>query len=135
VTGIRRSFAIGFAAVLVLGASLASARPHVVERYGLYLGSQQQATAHLFLDPFPNAYSCEVRVKVFAANAEPAFCRSHYELEVGSGNDAILAADFDPFSAAAWYCIPRWIGRLNVALSSGSRTRSAQPQAQPPIRR
>ncbi len=99
-------------ALAVLGAILsvlAFVRPHVVERWALYLGSPDApGSAHLFLDPFPNDYSCETRVKVLAANAERAFCRSHREFEFGNASDATLAADFDPFSPASWFCLPGW---------------------------
>ncbi len=108
-----RPFAIGFVLTLLVGALLASTRPHVVERWALYLGSPEApSSAHLFLDPFPNAYSCETRVRVFAANAERAFCRSHVEFEIGNALDATLAADFDPFSPASWFCLPRWATRV-----------------------
>ena len=111
--GVRRSFAIGFVIALAIGAMLIAARPHVVERWALYLGpSQQTSASHLFLDPFPNAASCDVRVKVFAANFEHAFCKSRYELVLGTSTDAVLAADFDPSSPAAWFCLPRWATKL-----------------------
>ena len=104
----RRAFAVGFAIALVFGALVFTARPHVVERWALYLGSPQApSAAHLFLDPFPSAYSCRTRVRLFIANAERAFCTSYYAFEVGSASDALLAADFDASSPAAWFCLPR----------------------------
>jgi hypothetical protein len=87
--------------------ALAALRPHLVERWALYLGSPSDVrSAHLFLDPFPDAASCETRVRTFEANGESAFCSSRHEFEFGSAQDAVLAADFDPFFAYAWYCSP-----------------------------
>ncbi len=119
----RRFFAVGFVLTLLTSASLSIARPHVVERWALYLGSPQSPTAaHLFLDPFPSAYSCQTRVNVFRANAERAFCRSHLEFEIGNASDATLAADFNPFSPASWFCLPGWRTRLPARESGiGSR--------------
>ena len=128
--GTRRWFYAGFVVTLVLACGLLAARPHIVERWALYLGSpREMQSAHLFLDPFPDAWSCDVRVRTFTANAERAFCKSRYELEIGTANDARLAADFDPFSPAAWFCFPRWIGRTNVALYEG-RTQTARERSQ-----
>jgi hypothetical protein len=88
--------------------ALVAARPHVVERWALYLGSPDDVKhAHLFLDPFPDAWSCETRVATFEANEERAFCSGHREVEFGGAYDAVLAADFDPFFSYAWYCSPR----------------------------
>ncbi len=96
---------VALAAALV---AIAGARPHVVERWALYLGSASDAKdAHLFLDPFPDAASCETRVRTFEANDERAFCSGHRELAFGGRYDAVLAADFDPFFSFAWYCSPR----------------------------
>jgi hypothetical protein len=96
-----------FAAAAVLCALLA-VRPHVVDRWALYLGTPSAPNqARLFLDPFPDAASCESRARVFAANAERAFCTDRRELEFGTALDAVLAADFDPFFANSWYCSPR----------------------------
>ncbi len=96
-----------FVFVAVLGAA-AIARPHVVDRYALYLGEPHGARpAHLFLDPFPNEWSCETRVRAFEANKEHAFCTGRHTLEIGAGDDALLAADFNPFFAPAWLCTPR----------------------------
>ena len=79
-----------FAAAAVLCALLA-VRPHVVDRWALYLGTPSAPNqARLFLDPFPDAASCESRARVF-----------------GTALDAVLAADFDPFFANSWYCSPR----------------------------
>jgi len=87
--------------------TLAVVRPHLVERWALYLGSPSDVRgAHLFLDPFPDATSCETRVRTFEANGERAFCASRRQFEFGSAQDAVLAADFDPFFAYAWYCSP-----------------------------
>ena len=87
--------------------TLALVRPHVVERWALYLGAPSDVRgAHLFLDPFPDATSCETRVRTFEANGERAFCASRRQFEFGSAQDAVLAADFDPFFAYAWYCSP-----------------------------
>ena len=125
-TGGRRAFAIGFVFTLAIAAAVFTLRPHVARHWALYLGTpQQMGAAHLFLDPFPNAYSCETRVKVFAANAERAFCKSRYEFELGSASDALLAADFNPFSPAAWFCLPRWA----VAFSE-ARTRRVPSRSQ-----
>ena len=64
-------------------------RPHVAERWGLYLGSPaDRARAVLFLDPFPSDATCETRVKVFATNAEHAFCAARHVLQFGDGDDA-----------------------------------------------
>ncbi len=98
--------AIGLLAFVATLGAAAVARPHVVDRYALYLGEPHGATAHLFLDPFPNEWSCETRVRAFAANGEKAFCTGRHVFELGSGTDALLAADFDPFFAAAWICAP-----------------------------
>jgi len=123
--GVRGRFAVGLAA-LAVGFSLAGANPHVVERWALYLGSPQPpGSAQLFLDPFPDSYSCESRVRVFTANAEHAFCRSRYEFELGNAADAVLAADFNPLSPAAWFCAPRWGRRSSEVASIGSGRTSA----------
>ncbi len=98
-------------ALAVLGAILsvlAFVRPHVVERWALYLGSPaDMKDAHLFLDPFPDAVSCETRVQTFAANDERAFCAGRRGIEFGTARDEVLAEDFNPFFAFAWYCSPR----------------------------
>jgi hypothetical protein len=94
-------------AMLVLCA-ITFARPHVVERWALYLGAAHgPRPAQLFLDPFPSAASCESRVLAFAANGERAFCASHRELEFGTAADETLAADFNPLLPASWRCAPR----------------------------
>jgi hypothetical protein len=97
----------GIALALSLCA-LAVARPHVAQRWALYLGSPTSAQkARLFLDPFPTFGSCDATVRVFTANAERAFCLERRELEFGTGADAVLAADFGSLVPRAWYCRPR----------------------------
>jgi len=93
--------------VAVFACALAVVRPHLAERWGLYLGSSaDRAHAVLFLDPFPSDATCETRVAVFAANAERAFCASRRVLQFGDGDDAVLAADFNPLWPASWFCRP-----------------------------
>jgi hypothetical protein len=95
-------------AVVLIGCALVATRPHVVQRYALYLGSAASPqTAHLYLDPFPDRISCESRVATFRANREAAFCAGGPRLEIGSADDAILAADFARLFPPGWYCIPR----------------------------
>ena len=98
-------------ACLALGCLLCVAilaRPHVAEQWALYLGSPlKPSSATLFLDPFPDATSCDSRVQIFAANGERAFCAEHPVLEFGYAIDSALAADFNRLSPAAWFCSPR----------------------------
>jgi len=83
-------------------------RPHVVERWALFLGSAADPrNATLYLDPFPNDWSCESRARLFRANAEPAFCGGRLELSFGAATDAVLAADFNGPWALGAYCRPR----------------------------
>jgi hypothetical protein len=106
-----------FALVLVsvFACALAVVRPHVAERWGLYLGSPaDRARAVLFLDPFPSDATCETRVKVFATNAEHAFCAARHVLQFGDGDDAVLAADFNPLWPASWLCRPHNTSRHAV---------------------
>ncbi|MBD5656006.1 MAG: hypothetical protein IAI50_12630 [Candidatus Eremiobacteraeota bacterium] len=101
---------VSFSRWPALGAVLCAlvvVQPHVVERWALYLGSQTAPqNARLYLDPFPNAVSCESRVRLFRANAEPAFCAGRRELAFGGRTDAILAVDFKRLVGGA-YCAPR----------------------------
>jgi hypothetical protein len=95
---------------IMLGAfvcALAATRPHIAERWALYLGNPATpGAARLFLDPFPDAGSCEATVLVFTANAERAFCSGRMALEFGTAADAVLAADFESLVPRAWYCVP-----------------------------
>jgi len=101
----------GAVAWLALGGVICGlfvARPHVVERWALYLGSPSAPrSATLYLDPFPNDWSCETRARLFRANAEPAFCAGRRELAFGAATDAVLAADFNGPWALGAYCRPR----------------------------
>jgi hypothetical protein len=105
----RRGFATAMWLALVAVATVAFvAQPHVVERWALYLGpGPAPSRGRLFLDPFPNAMSCESRVRLFHRNGESAFCASRRELAFGSRTDAILAADFQRIIFGGAYCAPR----------------------------
>jgi hypothetical protein len=106
---------IALVLIAAFACTLAVVRPHVAERWGLYLGSPaDRAHAVLFLDPFPNDATCETRAEVFAENAERAFCTGRHVLQFGDGDDALLAADFNPLWPASWVCRPHDTPRTSL---------------------
>lgn len=119
----RRAVATVTWLALVAAATVAFVtQPHVVERWALYLGpGPVPSQGRLFLDPFPNAMSCESRVRLFQRNGESAFCASRRELAFGSRTDAILAADFQRIVFGGAYCAPRVARRTSGPSTSKSR--------------
>jgi len=68
--------------------------PHPVTRWSLYAATDAAAPYRLFLDPFPDARSCDVDRRLILRNGGRADCRSRLVLAVGRGYDSQLAWEF-----------------------------------------
>ncbi len=99
---------LGWLAAIAFACALVVARPHVVDCYGLYLGSASAPQdAVLYLDPFPDVISCESRAHLFRNNGERAFCADRRSVAFGSNADAALAVEFARIFPGGRDCAPR----------------------------
>jgi hypothetical protein len=68
--------------------------PHPVTHWSLYAATDASAQYRLFLDPFPDAHSCDVDRRLIVQSGGRAVCRSRLALAVGRRYDDQLAWEF-----------------------------------------
>ncbi|HTA40498.1 MAG TPA: hypothetical protein VK760_15540 [Candidatus Acidoferrales bacterium] len=80
--------------IALLGIPAAVLASYVDRQWSLYTASDASSAYHLFLDPFPDARSCEVDAKIVRRNGGTAQCRSHYVLSLDRSLRDRLAWEF-----------------------------------------
>ena len=90
---------IAVVAVAVLGISCAVAASCLDRQWSLYTASDAGSAYRLFLDPFPDAHSCEVDAAIVRRNGGAAQCRSRVVLALDRGLHDRLASEFVSFEA------------------------------------
>jgi hypothetical protein len=70
---------------------------YVDRQWSLYTASDAGSAYHLFLDPFPDARSCEADAAIVRRNGGSAQCRSRYVLALDRGLHDRLAREFLAF--------------------------------------
>jgi hypothetical protein len=98
-------------AIALLGIPTAVLASYVDREWSLYTASDAGSAYHLFLDPFPDAHSCEADAAIVRRNGGSAQCRSRLVLALDRGLHDRLAWEFlSPANPFARIC-GRAIGR------------------------
>lgn len=90
----RRFAVTAFVALLLLAIPATVLASYVDRQWGLYTAGDSASSYRLFLDPFPDARSCEVDAAVVRRNGGLAQCRSRYVLAFDRGVRDRLAWEF-----------------------------------------
>jgi hypothetical protein len=106
-------------AIALLGIPAAVLGSYVDREWSLYTAGDAGSAYHLFLDPFPDAHSCEVDAAIVRRNGGSAQCRSRFVLALDRGLHDRLAWEFlSPANPFARIC-----GRAVGFEASGSARR------------
>jgi hypothetical protein len=99
----------------LLGIPAAVLASYVDRQWSLYTASDASSAYHLFLDPFPDARSCEVDAKIVRRNGGAAQCRRRYVLSLDRSLRDRLAWEFlspaNPFAKICGAAIGREVSR------------------------
>jgi hypothetical protein len=119
VRGFPRLALIAGIAIALLGIPAAVLASYVDRQWSLYTAVDDRSAYHLFLDPFPDARSCEVDAAIVRRNGGSAQCRSRYVLALDRGLHDRLAWEFlSPANPFARMC-----GRAIGLVTRGSARR------------
>ena len=92
--GFPRLALVAVIAIALLGIPAAVLASYVDRQWSLYTASDAGSAYHLFLDPFPDAHSCEVDAAIVRRNGGAAQCRSRFVLALDRGLHDRLAWEF-----------------------------------------
>ncbi|HUA09164.1 MAG TPA: hypothetical protein VMA98_07795 [Candidatus Acidoferrales bacterium] len=91
---LRAAAVFALAVLAATIAAFASGNVAVVRHWSLYAATNPRAAYHLFLEPFPDAHTCEIdREKILAAGGG-ARCSSRLVLSVDRAREEQLFWDF-----------------------------------------
>jgi hypothetical protein len=90
----RRLAVIAVIAIALLAVPVTVLASYVDQQWGLYTASAPGSAYRLFLDPFPDARSCEVDAAIVRRNGGSAQCRSRFVLALDRGLHDRLAWEF-----------------------------------------
>ncbi len=89
-----RLAAIAGITIALLAIPAAVLASYVDRQWSLYTASEAGSAYRLFLDPFPDARSCEADAAIIRRNGGSAECRSRYVLALDRGVRDRLAWEF-----------------------------------------
>ena len=96
-----RTFAlIAVIAVALLGVPATVLASYVDRQWSLYTATDSGSAYRLFLDPFPDARSCEIDAAIVRRNGGSAQCRSRYVLALDRGLHDRLARELLSFQSS-----------------------------------
>jgi hypothetical protein len=94
VNAVTRAAAIAAATLVLVGIPATVLASYVDRQWSLYTADAPGAAYRLFLDPFPDARSCETDAAIVRRNGGRAQCRSRYVLAFDRGFHDRLAWEF-----------------------------------------
>jgi hypothetical protein len=91
---LKRLAVVAGITIVLLGIPAAVLASYVDRQWSLYTALDARSAYGLFLDPFPDARSCEVDAAIVRRNGGAAQCRSRYVLALDRGLHDRLAWEF-----------------------------------------